>query len=191
MVEILRYRALPSLAWKNGAGQTKEVTAFPSGGKAAIFDWRLSIATIQESSLFSAYPGIDRKLVNCGEGSMDLDINGSTLPLEKYGQAAFRGEDTVYATLHHGSTQDLNLMTRRSVCAGGIHIRRSLNGPIDQWDRDLQAIVVLSGYVTIDGAELGALDSIVRLGPDTTVIFDDAVVAEIGVRWNSDVSGAV
>ena len=179
MVEVLHYGDLPSTPWKNGAGQTKEVAISPVGGSD--FDWRVSIAVIQQSGPFSTYPGVDRVLVNCGEGPVDLDINGSTVQLKKHEQAAFHGEDTVYATLRHGPTRDLNLMTRSSACTGDIRIH-SFNGRMDQWDRDFQAMVLLAGHAEVAGVPLGPLDSIVRSGADAPIVFGDALVAAVTVR---------
>jgi environmental stress-induced protein Ves len=181
MVEVLGYDGLPSLPWKNGAGQTKEVARSPLESTSENFDWRLSIAVIQQSGPFSAYPGVERTLVNCGEGSVDLDINGSIVQLKKYEQAAFHGTDNVYATLRHGPTHDLNLMTRNSTCTGEIRIH-SLNGRVDVWDPGLQALVVLAGRVEVDGVALAQLDSIVRSGADAPIVFDNAVIAVIMVR---------
>lgn len=179
MVDVLHYGDLPSLPWKNGAGQTKEVAISPVGSTS--FDWRVSIAAIQQSGPFSAYPGVDRVLVNCGEGPVELDINGSTVQLKKHEQAAFHGDDAVYATLHRGPTRDLNLMTRTSTCTGDIRIH-SLNGRMDQWDQDLQAMVLLAGQAEVNGVSLTPLDSIVRSGADAPILFGNALVAAITVR---------
>ena len=45
--------------WKNGAGWTTEIAARPDGD----FDWRLSVAEVDEDSEFSRFPADDRTLL--------------------------------------------------------------------------------------------------------------------------------
>jgi hypothetical protein len=45
--------------WKNGAGWTREIVRVPDRED---WDWRLSIAEIEQDAPFSVFPGIDREL---------------------------------------------------------------------------------------------------------------------------------
>lgn len=53
-----RYREMP---WRNGRGSTLEIAREPPDSEQ--FAWRLSLARIQRSCSFSAYPGYRRALV--------------------------------------------------------------------------------------------------------------------------------
>lgn len=60
MVVVHRAAARIALAWKNGGGVTREVAVHPPGSGLDAFDWRISIAEVRSSGLFSIFPGIER-----------------------------------------------------------------------------------------------------------------------------------
>lgn len=184
---VLRYRDLPETRWRNGAGTTRQIIVVPSGSTDA-FLWRLSIASILEPGPFSPYPGVDRVLVNCGPGTLALEVNGVQTRLPRHEQLAFEGEDDVSAALPDGPTHDLNLMTNRSACQGSVE-RLRLNGPVP--DRTMlpgtkpregpRAYVVLTGSAVVEGIEVGPLDTVLPSGSATSLLFRDALVAAVRV----------
>lgn len=189
---VLRYRELPETRWRNGAGTTRQIIAVPSGSTDA-FLWRLSIASILEPGPFSAYPDVDRILLNCGPGALALEVNGVQRRLTRHEQLAFDGEDDVSAALPDGPTHDLNLMTNRSACRGSLE-RLHLDGPMP--DRTMlpgtplpgpmpdgtpRAYVILAGSAVVEGVEVGPLDTVLPSGSAPALLFRDALVAAVTV----------
>lgn len=101
--------------WRNGAGWTREVHAQPSADAAHAWDWRLSIAEIEEDAAFSAFPGVDRELVLlAGEGLRLRFADGDTHTLmPPHDRLRFAGERALVGELVDGPTLDFNLMWRR------------------------------------------------------------------------------
>ena len=101
--------------WRNGGGVTQELLAWPAADNWAL---RVSVASIDRSGPFSAFPDVDRWFtVLEGEG-VRLDLPKGELTLRP-GSAPvhFAGEAAPLCHLLGGATRDLNLMSRRS--AGG------------------------------------------------------------------------
>lgn len=117
--------------WRNGLGWTREIVrasmrpslqplARESADKSmyepgADWDWRLSIAEIENDADFSAFPGIDRELMLLhGRGLRLRFADGETVALEPpHGKLRFAGERAVRGELVDGPTRDFNLMWRR------------------------------------------------------------------------------
>ena len=108
--------------WRNGAGWTREIHAEPRDARAMSavsagedWDWRLSIAEIEQDAAFSAFPGVERELVLLsGNGlHLDLDDGQSHLLQPPHGRLRFAGERDVHGRLVEGRTEDFNLMWRR------------------------------------------------------------------------------
>ncbi len=107
--------AIPPQRWKNGAGLTREIAAWPAGAGIDDFEWRLSVAELERDAPFSAFPGVDRCIVVLDGAGMDLhDAGGRRVqalrPLEPW---SFDGERVVHAALPQGPCRDFNVMTRR------------------------------------------------------------------------------
>jgi environmental stress-induced protein Ves len=107
------YRRMP---WKNGAGVTEEVAAFPIGSDMESFDWRISLAHIVRPCSFSAFPDVDRTIVLLDGDRLVLDIDDQEPVVLTKGSPpfAFAGECLVSASSDSGATMDLNVMTRRA-----------------------------------------------------------------------------
>lgn len=114
-VERLTLDHLPARPWKNGAGHTREIAAFPPGSGTDDFEWRLSLAEVAQDGPFSAFPGVDRQILLWrGDGlhlrdgaSLDHRLDRPGVPF------AFDGAAPITAALLGGPTLDLNVMTRR------------------------------------------------------------------------------
>lgn len=108
--------AQPSVPWRNGGGQTREVAAEPPGARAGDpFAWRVSVATVASDGPFSAFPGVDRSLWLLDGQGMRLDVAGQEVLLDAPGtRFDFPGEAPIRAELLGGPTLDLNLMCARA-----------------------------------------------------------------------------
>lgn len=100
--------------WRNGAGWTREIHAQPAA-RGAGWDWRLSIAEIDEDAPFSAFPGVDRELVLLEGNGMRLCFDdGEVVELHPpHGRLRFAGERPLRGELIDGPTRDFNLMWKR------------------------------------------------------------------------------
>lgn len=108
----------PAQPWRNGGGVTRELFAWPPGEAWQV---RVSIADIERSGPFSAFPGVTRWFaVLDGEG-VALDLPGGTVNLHP-GDAArcFDGAAAPGCRLLDGPTRDLNLMLRQA--EGGLQL---------------------------------------------------------------------
>ena len=139
--------------WKNGLGWTREIARVPADRAHDLawtqadrssddeWDWRLSVAEIEQDSAFSMFPGIDRELVLLSGNGLRLRFaDGSAIELlPPHGAARFAGEEAVIGELIDGRTTDFNLMWRRDAVAATLW-RRPLAGamvvfadPGDTW----------------------------------------------------------
>jgi uncharacterized protein len=98
--------------WKNQLGWTREIVRSPAQGE---WDWRLSIAEIEQDAPFSRFDGIERELVLLSGNGLRLrfDDGPTQTLLPPHARLRFPGERTVTGELLDGPTQDFNLMWRR------------------------------------------------------------------------------
>ncbi|MBL8562028.1 MAG: HutD family protein [Gemmobacter sp.] len=113
-MRVIRHADCPPAPWKNGAGSTRELwcRADAEGVLA-----RISLAEITGDQPFSAFPGMDRVILQLDGPPMRLTVEGQDHPIAT--PFAFPGEARVTCHLSApGRAHDLNLMTRRGTCAG-------------------------------------------------------------------------
>ena len=98
--------------WRNQMGWTREVYRTPAEGD---WDWRLSIAEIEQDAEFSAFPGVDRELVLLAGNGVRLRFDdGEVQELHPpHSKWRFAGERALVGELLDGPTHDFNLMWRR------------------------------------------------------------------------------
>lgn len=104
--------------WRNQLGWTREILRLDAAARPVDgddWDWRLSIAEIEQDAAFSAFPGIERELVLLSGNGLRLRFDDGELhelhpPHDKL---RFAGERGVHGELVDGTTHDFNLMWRR------------------------------------------------------------------------------
>lgn len=114
--------------WRNQAGWTRQILRFPD---TEDWDWRLSIAEIEQDAPFSSYPGIERELVLLRGNGLRLCFDGGQCEtlLPPHDRIRFGGERALRGELLDGPTHDFNLMWRpERVQAQLLH--RPLVGPM-------------------------------------------------------------
>lgn len=101
--------------WRNGAGWTRQVHAQPATAAGVEWDWRLSIAEIDEDAPFSAFPGVERELVLLHGNGLRLRFDDGEVRelLPPHERMRFPGERALVGELVDGPTVDFNLMWRR------------------------------------------------------------------------------
>jgi hypothetical protein len=107
-----------TMPWKNGAGTTTEIAIDPADADlGSRFRWRLSIASVQRSGPFSAFPGYERTIMLIEGRGMDLAVgSGPPRRLDRpFEPFVFSGDAPAECRLIEGSVRDLNLMVDRSL----------------------------------------------------------------------------
>jgi len=149
-------RVIPSFEyrrerWRNGLGWTRQIAASHAGDD---WDWRLSIAEIEQDAAFSAFPGIDRELVLLRGEGLRLRFADGTLHtlMPPHDRLRFAGEAQVTGELVDGVTHDFNLMWRRDAVQAEL-LHRPLVGsmffftePQAAW-----AVHLLAGQAVFEG----------------------------------------
>jgi uncharacterized protein len=116
-VRIVRPDTHRVMPWKNGFGTTTEIAIDPPdadvGGR---FRWRLSIADVESSGPFSAFPGYERTIMVIAGHGMDLAIGER--PVQRLDRLFepyfFSGDSAAECRLLDGPIRDFNLMVERS-----------------------------------------------------------------------------
>lgn len=129
--------------WKNGAGWTTEIAARPDGD----FDWRLSVAEVDEDSEFSRFPGIDRTLLVLSGPGLTLHVGDAPPVHLQPGRAhAFPGDLAARCTVT-APTRDFNCMTRRGACSHTLTILvdRHIHRPA----RTTTAVYAIDGHAEL------------------------------------------
>lgn len=104
-----------SMPWKNGGGQTLELLRQASSNRYA---WRISIADIDASTVFSLFPGYHREQVLLAGNGFRLS-ESLTVVADVSGvgsTSSFEGEDRIFCQLHDGPVQVLNVINNRRHC---------------------------------------------------------------------------
>ena len=97
--------------WRNGAGLTRELAAWPD---AQDWAWRISVAEVSASGPFSHWPGVSRWFAVLGGAGLSLTVGGTSHALgTQSAPLAFDGASPCSCELRDGPTQDLNLMLRQ------------------------------------------------------------------------------
>ncbi len=113
-MRVLRTVDYPVLLWKNGGGLTREILKVPGDG--AVFDWRLSLATIDVPGPFSSFEDYDRTLVLVDGGGVRLDFGsqGQAVLRTPGESVAFDGAWPTRCALIAGRSTDLNLIVAKT-----------------------------------------------------------------------------
>ncbi len=163
-----------SMPWRNGKGTTQEIARHPAAPE--IFDWRLSLASLDSDGPFSSYPTYQRVVVLVqGEGFTLHFADGAAQTLDELGSAAiFAGEADVQCTLVDGPCRDLSLMVR----APGTVLAAQVLDPTQEFRLPAavgaqRAVFGLSGQsqVVIEGADQAPQPTVLQAGD--CVLFDE------------------
>ena len=139
--------------WRNGLGWTRAITAWPEAG--AQWQWRLSVAEIEQAAPYSAFPGVDREHVLLEGQGLRLRFGDGRVEelLPPGGRARFAGEKVVTGEPLDGRAVALNLMWRRDAIDAQV-LHRPLVGPMLFFadEHDTWLLYMLSGQGRFDAA---------------------------------------
>lgn len=156
--KVLRdHKVMP---WSNGAGITYEVVRSPESGD---FDWRVSLAEIENDGPFSVLSGIDRSLVLLEGEQVILTNADKTIRLEELIVYNFPGEVPFECTLTSGPAKDLNIMTRRNKFSSKTEVLGPRSHLVDA-TKDTHILVGLRGETTVDGEKLAYREAAIITG---------------------------
>ena len=116
-IRIVRPDAHRVMRWKNGFGTTTEIAIDPpSADVGGRFRWRLSIADVESSGPFSAFPGYERTIMIIAGCGMELRVgDGPARRLDRqFEPVVFAGDFAAECRLLDGPIRDFNLMVERS-----------------------------------------------------------------------------
>lgn len=169
VIDASHHRVMP---WKNGFGTTTEIAIDPPdadvGGR---FRWRLSIAAVERSGPFSAFPGYDRTIMVIEGHGMNLVVGDRPAQrldrlFEPFG---FSGDAQAECRLLDGPVRDFNLMVERSWLRSHMTVLRA-----DAMPRMLDLTSANRIIHCFDGLidlRIGAAGWSTSLGPDCTAVF--------------------
>ena len=145
--------AVMAQPWRNGAGLTRELAAWPD---AQDWAWRISVAEVSASGPFSHWPGVKRWFAVLGGYGLSLQVGETSHTLDTdSAPLSFDGALPCACELQGGPTQDLNLMLRQGRAEASmlrVKGRHSL-----QWTKPLTLAVYSAmgtARLAIDGEDL-------------------------------------
>jgi environmental stress-induced protein Ves len=121
---VVRFRDLAPRPWRNGGGLTRDIAACSDRHGLA---WRVSVADVDVSGDFSAFPGLERILMLCLGTSMRVTVDGTEHVLHPWDMIRFSGDAATHAAVLDGPTVDLNVMTRRESARADVALT-AING---------------------------------------------------------------
>lgn len=162
------------MQWKNGGGTTTEIAVSPDGAGLGDFDWRISMARVEQDGPFSSFPGIDRTLsIIDGEGIILSVSDRIPFGLTKASEPlAFPADAPTRAALIAGPIIDLNVMTRRGRASHYLE-RLTVSGDAEiAVKADVMLVFCHKGRVCLgdrDGTTLGPLDTLWAASGDPAI----------------------
>ena len=145
--------------WKNGGGITREIVSWPPYAEPDAFDWRVSIATIDQAGPFSAFAGVDRVIMlldgsgvrlRSGGGRIDHRLDRPQAPF------AFAGDMALDCELLGSPSTDFNVMTRRGRVRAELRV---LSGDSQVEPAAAGLLLALRGRWQLRGGDTTALES--------------------------------
>lgn len=139
------------MLWKNGGGETIEMMVSPAGASFDTFDWRVSMAYVDEPGPFSLFRDIDRTLSVIAGNGLSLRLqDGKLISIDRRSEPfEFSGDLKVDCTLIDGPIYDLNIMTRRHRCRHRVS-RYPLASPTGlEWQGDAGIVVAIGSGIDI------------------------------------------
>jgi environmental stress-induced protein Ves len=114
-MKLIRYSDLSVLPWKNGLGIRRDIAQGRIQAANADSTWLVSIADLNENTLFSTYPGTSRWFLPISNGwiTLNFETDGIVMPVELSEDSPahqFSGDAAVHCLLHDGPMKALNVM---------------------------------------------------------------------------------
>ncbi len=156
-VRLLQPEDYRRMHWKNGLGMTMEIAVSPTDAAPVgePFDWRVSIAEVQNDCEFSRFPGYDRSLMLIDGAGMELNFDSTPSQRieHRYTPCKFKGETQTYCRLLDGPVRDFNVMSARAKYTHACEVLTS-PGPIHREERSESVLIYcLEGGFNLEGLQ--------------------------------------
>ena len=151
-MQLIRVAQRPVSPWRNGGGRTRVMAQGPSAVSPDDLSWRLSVAQVDRSGPFSAYPGLHRQLIVAGDQPLTLVIDDHRRDLSPGSIVAFDGGARVSCEVARGPVTAVNVMTRPGQVTAQVTIEDAEAGlvvesPTEGWS----FLVALTLHTTLGG----------------------------------------
>lgn len=181
---IIRFSQITESPWINGKGSVR-VIATGNGRTDNEWDWRLSIADVEQPGKFSRLPDVERVLTVVDGGPLQLTIDGMHHAVATYQPFTFDGGAVTTAALPRGPVRNLNLMCRTGHVEGQVSVL-----PLREQALFLgQTIILLDGNAQTAGTELRRFDAVVAAEEETFSVCGRGTVAVVTLVSNSSAAG--
>lgn len=128
---VLHQADYQRMRWKNGGGWTTQLAMAPDAATRADtpFDWRISIAEIENDGAFSTFPGCERHIALLEGVGMLLEFDQAPAAelRERLRFVRFDGQWQTHGRLLSGPVRDFNVIARRATIAASV-LHRPLVG---------------------------------------------------------------
>ena len=113
MFDVIGPEEFKCIPWKNGKGETLEL-AISDGHNLQSFDWRISIAQLDEDGFFSDFSGYQRALVMLEGNGIEITYEQGQLQrlTGRLPYTEFDGGLRTFGKLLDGPITDLNIITK-------------------------------------------------------------------------------
>lgn len=180
MGSVVHTGCLPRVAWKNGAGTTRDVALRSNPDDVADIWWRLSIADLSGDTPFSPFPGFERHFLVATPGAVAINVDGLNRTARYGHPQSFSGDSHVAGRLITGPATAINLFTRRGSFAGAIEVH-NVHGQHSPHPEDVAMVLLTGSATTSCTQQLNVLDAYV-FGPESPqLVFENASVAIVRV----------
>lgn len=156
-MNILPYRDLIDVPWKNGGGVTRNIATGEIGTDIA---WRLSRADVDTDGPFSNFAGLTRILTIISQNAMDLEHVDGVLHARPWKPLWFDGGLSITSHLKDGPLTDLNLMFDPKLCTANAQVMQGWNSIGVPASNDLTALHILAGHPKCGKLTFGVGDTI-------------------------------
>lgn len=141
MMQPFTLEAIASEPWKNGGGTTRVLCQESNSAAEVGFDWRISVAEINDSGPFSTFAGVDRIVTVLENGPLKLSrlpfagMSARLLTVAAlFHPVTFGGDLALFGAIEGNRVLCLNVMARRTVYTAKVDVifRETLLDPVSQ-----------------------------------------------------------
>lgn len=148
------------MPWANGLGETLELVRYPRGSSMSEMEFRISVASLNQTGPFSRFTGIERTLMLLDSSDVVVKVDGTRKTLSQFEQLNFDGESQTELIAITTPSRDLNIMCRKGVWVSQVDAFRLGDEPATATEQgDFTAWIFVSGIaVDSTGQSLESLD---------------------------------
>jgi len=182
-IKIISPEQFNAIPWKNGKGITEEL-AISDGDSMNSFDWRLSIASVDEDGVFSDFSGYQRNLILLSGNGIELRhqwLPSETISFDVLDDilsfATFNGCWKTLGLLNNGPISDFNVMHNTEKFEARVEISKN-HQDLTLAQADFCFIYPLTEEASLTSFD-GSVDIIVKPGHLLQILSNDDNSAQL------------